>query len=541
MNRALTAGVLAAAALAASSAHAQGVAIDHKAVGCIVAGKFPKMNACFTPTSDVARARVYFRPEAATSWYYVDMKSDAPCFSGVLPKPSKALVNKKIDYYVEVQDKAFNAGRTNEYGPTVVASEGECRKDVPIAPISATGPAAVFPAVPIGFASTGAIGASTVVLGVAGVGAAAAGVAVAASSDEATTTTAGNVNTTTTVAATTTTVISTTTTTLATSNGPPNLVLRVTPDPPRGNSPLSVNFNACGSSDPNNDPLQFRFTFGDGTSEPYSANCTTNHTYTNPNPLRAAVNFDAEVCANDGLSERCRTRTVTPVSRCERDNASPTITIDAPSDGSTQPTTVNAAATADDDVGLRQVQFVLKTYGVYCGSPFVIVAQRNLQPPFQTTFDTSPFFRCGYQPFTLEAIARDFCGNETSTSVDFFVSSYARAASRGSVSRTTVVSDLRVEGARGQVVLNGASASMPGFGRSFAMGVANAGENRVEATLVEASGRAGTWRFELLSRNIAPGSLRVVAGDVVLVTENSVTFRLSGTPGERLVFTFQRK
>ena len=59
---------------------AQGVEIDHKAVGCIVAGKFPRMNACFTPAASLARARVYFRPEGTPSWYYVDMKSDAPCW-----------------------------------------------------------------------------------------------------------------------------------------------------------------------------------------------------------------------------------------------------------------------------------------------------------------------------------------------------------------------------------------------------------------------------------------------------------------------------
>ena len=35
----------------------QGLEIDHKAVGCIVVGKYPKMNACFTPASSLARSR----------------------------------------------------------------------------------------------------------------------------------------------------------------------------------------------------------------------------------------------------------------------------------------------------------------------------------------------------------------------------------------------------------------------------------------------------------------------------------------------------
>ena len=92
---------------AEATARPEAVAIDHKAVGRIVVGKYPKMNACFTPNSDVARSRVYFRPEGVASWYYVDMKSDQPCFAGTLPKPGKKLVGKKIEYYVEAQNKTF--------------------------------------------------------------------------------------------------------------------------------------------------------------------------------------------------------------------------------------------------------------------------------------------------------------------------------------------------------------------------------------------------------------------------------------------------
>src|SRR5476651_1073554 len=72
------AAALVIGALGASTASAQGVEIDHKAVGCIVVGKYPKMNVCFTPAPNLARGRVYFRPEGTASWYYVDMKSDTP-------------------------------------------------------------------------------------------------------------------------------------------------------------------------------------------------------------------------------------------------------------------------------------------------------------------------------------------------------------------------------------------------------------------------------------------------------------------------------
>ena len=62
------------------------------------------------------------------------MKTDQPCFTGTLPKPGKKLIGKKIEYYVEAQDRTFNAGRTAEYAPIVVRSAQECKKEVPVAP-----------------------------------------------------------------------------------------------------------------------------------------------------------------------------------------------------------------------------------------------------------------------------------------------------------------------------------------------------------------------------------------------------------------------
>src|SRR3954462_27069 len=148
--------------LCAAAAYPQGVEIDHKAVGCIVVGKYPKMNACFTPAANLARSRVYFRPEGTPSWYSVAMKSAQPCFTGILPRPGKKLVGKKIEYYVEAQDKTFNPARTAEYGPVVVNSAQECKKQVPVAPFLNNAAVAVFPALPAGFVGAG-IGTAAVV------------------------------------------------------------------------------------------------------------------------------------------------------------------------------------------------------------------------------------------------------------------------------------------------------------------------------------------------------------------------------------------
>jgi hypothetical protein len=58
---------------------------------------------------------------------------------------------------------------------------------------------------------------------------------------------------------------------------------------------------------------------------------------------------------------------------------------------------------------------------------------------------------------------------------------------------------------------------------------------------VEGTG-GGSWRFELAgTEGLQRGSLRVVAGDVALVTDEAIVFRLAGRPGERIVFTFRTR
>jgi hypothetical protein len=102
-------------------------------------------------------------------------------------------------------------------------------------------------------------------------------------------------------------------------------------------------------------------------------------------------------------------------------------------------------------------------------------------------------------------------------------------------------SDLGVEGGRLQVIFNGSELSYPEKGRGQGTAVVKDGENRVEATLVNGDGRAGRWRFEFVgSSNMAAGSIRVLSGEVSSVAATSVTFRLTGTPGERVAFTFVR-
>jgi hypothetical protein len=436
-----------------------GVAIDHKAVSCIVAEKFPKLNACFTPNSSVAKARVYFRAEGGTSWYYVDMKSDAPCMSGILPKPRKEMIDKHVDYYVHATDKAFTEARTLEYNPVVVASEDAC-KDKPIAAALSKASIQVFPSLPAGFAA-GGVGAGVVVGGAVVAGAAAGGIyAATKNSNDTTTTTSPTSNVTTTIPTTTTT---TTTTTTVTTPTAPTFRFSLTVSPLKGTEPLDVTIDMCGST-PGGASLKFFYDFdGDGVDDFQGPGfCKETATYT-----LKSVNFVAPA----GL-------------------APTTTTVPGPRDW-----TPRACAQPRDPA---------------------VVPQDKV---------------CGSRTFTVEPAA-------PTTTVSTFAPIRKPTGDGGG--GLIWASQLDVAGGSGQLVVNNTSAVYAASGRSNGAAAGRPGPNRVEAQLVEGGGRPGTWRFEFgATRSFKVGSLRVMAGEAAAVTGDAVTFRLKGTPGERVVFTFE--
>ena len=561
-RRAIIVGII-LSGLSPAIARPQGVEIDHKAVGCIVVGKFPKMNACFTPAAQLARGRVYFRPEGTPSWYYVEMKTDQPCYTGILPKPGKKLVGKKIEYYVEGQDRTFNAARTAEYGPVVVRSAQECKKEVPVAPFVNNATVAVFPSVPAGFAAGGAIGTAAAVA-VAGAGVAAGTAAIVASGGNGNTTTttvpSGSV-TTTTVAAATTTSTSTTTTTVVSANHPPLAALKTNPDPPQGIGPLKVIFDMCASTDPDGDPLSFFFTFGDGAQA--SGACSQSHTYPASTSLRGSgaggpraldTSYGFQGCAVDpGSLSQCRTRTVVVkaspptcgTTTANIDSPAPNACFNAPiGGGPTIPVTVTA-------MFATKVHFAADKYDCFSGfliaSDFVTADVANSgSDTYSTTFSLPDTTEC----FKIRATATS-CGKGTVDATPVYPVKVACSdctcpfslSEPDGVRRTAAwSSDLSVESGRLQLIVNGASASFPARGRAYGVASLVEGENRVEAVLVESAGKAGLWRFDLMnSQAVVPGSLRVIAGEVVSIASSSVTFRLRGESGERIVFMFQKQ
>lgn len=101
-----------------------------------------------------------------------------------------------------------------------------------------------------------------------------------------------------------------------------------------------------------------------------------------------------------------------------------------------------------------------------------------------------------------------------------------------------MTSELDVAGAAGQVVWNGVEVRY--HSRGFSVGEARAakGLNRIDAQLVTAAGRPGTWRFKLDGRYRA-GSLRPIAGRAIASEPETIAFVLSGRAGERVVFAFE--
>lgn len=284
------------ALLAPVPAGAQGVVVEHRKVDCIIAGKHPRMNACFQPASKAGKRKIYFRPEGVESWFYVEMKSNAPCHEGVLPKPRKELVDKHVFYYVALE--GAESGQTEEYDPVVVRSAEDCERKV-AAPTSPTGPVAVFPSMPPGF--VGGAGLSALSIGAIAVGTAGAGTAFVLTRDDnppaATPTTTPPAPPATPPA-----TVPTPTTPPPSSVSP--LLLACTAEPRSGDAPLRVSFRPFPTG--GTGVYDYFWRFGDGDT---STQVTPGHTYL------TAGNYLASVQVASG----------TAVARCER-----TITVTNP-------------------------------------------------------------------------------------------------------------------------------------------------------------------------------------------------------------------
>jgi non-ribosomal peptide synthetase component E (peptide arylation enzyme) len=100
--------------------------------------------------------------------------------------------------------------------------------------------------------------------------------------------------------------------------------------------------------------------------------------------------------------------------------------------------------------------------------------------------------------------------------------------------------ELDAPGSLGQAVVDGAIVVAESGRRVQAMARQREGEALVAATLVKGAGKPGTWRFEAQEGEaLEPGSLRVLRGDVALLTPTVVVFRLKGVSGEQVAFSYR--
>jgi hypothetical protein len=156
--------------------------ILHDAIGCMIAGQFPLVNARIEPSAGVARARVYFRSVQSPDWFYVEMGPlEGGGFSGKLPRPK--LEASPVTYYIQATTTEFGDAQIAEIQSIVVQDAAECEERA-IAPIGGPGEVTVFSAAtgaaiaPAGFAAGGiALTAATIALIIGG--AAAAGITAA--------------------------------------------------------------------------------------------------------------------------------------------------------------------------------------------------------------------------------------------------------------------------------------------------------------------------------------------------------------------------
>jgi hypothetical protein len=638
-------------------AGAQQVSIQHQDVACIVAGQFPVLDACFRPGPGLAQARVYFRPEGVTTWYYVNAAGPAPprvgdpadllCRRTTLPKPKKSLIEKHIEYYVDATGKKQESSQTEVFRPLVVKSEDDCKKKL-IAPWVPNAVVQVFPSMPAAFTLGGGGLSGIAVAGVVGAGVAGTGAVIVATGG------GGESGPATTTAPVTTLPPLTVPTTTATTTLPPatgfNPIFKafkagvLQPDKIVGTEPVQVRFFMCESSGPL--PLNYTVLVNGG---PATVGCDTTITFTTGGftpgfggvttrglpPPAASASYDvlmqiqSDGPGNNPKANRALTVDVTggtPTTTTTTMPTTTTTTVPTTTTTTTVPTTTTTTSTttttttstttttttlpsvclpgdtagptltalgppggsifhdlsgnypvpfrvnATDPSGVASVDFKIDMVSyIPSTGPLGLQSLQTVFPTGNPVGYDWPFTavqallgpnNCSGNGFVV-AVATDTCGNFTtvrSTGVISVRKSVPPGCpTTGPVSDSqarpgnevrpqspeqrpvTWVSQLDVPGGRGQIVLNGSEALFPAAGRVPLSARPRAGDNRVEAQLVKAEGRAGLWRFELAAGSTVAGSLRVISGEVALVTGDAVVFRLKGQPGERVVFTFRNR
>jgi hypothetical protein len=111
--------MLLTAALLASAASFH---VEHTPPACFLAGEPPRVVACLAPRSARAAVRVLFRADDGP-FYAAALRSDVPCYTGVLPRPSTSAA--RVTYAFEAAAGGVVA-RSPDFSVPVAADAGAC-------------------------------------------------------------------------------------------------------------------------------------------------------------------------------------------------------------------------------------------------------------------------------------------------------------------------------------------------------------------------------------------------------------------------------
>lgn len=98
--------------------------IEHQPAPCTVPARAISLCAAVGDDVNVAKVRLYFRPEGETYYSYVDMAFTGLRYCGTLPGPREGRA-KTIEYYVQAVDDAYQPTRTSTFR-MAVQPEGVC-------------------------------------------------------------------------------------------------------------------------------------------------------------------------------------------------------------------------------------------------------------------------------------------------------------------------------------------------------------------------------------------------------------------------------
>jgi hypothetical protein len=108
----------------AQVAQADPPSVDHQPVPCTVSGQPFTLCATVTDDGEVAKSRVYFKPERDKYYSFVDMVFGGIEFCGTLPAPREGKL-KSVEYYVQAVDDQYETFRTSTH-VIAVQAEGVC-------------------------------------------------------------------------------------------------------------------------------------------------------------------------------------------------------------------------------------------------------------------------------------------------------------------------------------------------------------------------------------------------------------------------------